>query len=684
MVKRIDFHIHTVSSNKDYDFTYSSDWIKRYVEEAELDAIAITNHDLFDLENFKKVKEDLPDITVFPGIELSLEEGHVNIIFSEEDIENLVNFSNWLSKNELEIRDTISTEDFCNNMVNWENGIYIFEMGKSNSLSVPEKLSNSSITIAGGVANQLKFQSIYNQENMLIPLLFSDAHAADDDPEPKRKNIHLLKMKNTFLQIDNCTFSEIKNCIKNKKAIHINEKNLRDVIEINNHMVSTGMNLIVGKRGTGKTEFLKNIKKQYDDDEYYEIAQFETARADEYIEKQRKEQGQFAFDIWKRKYESQFRTIIEYLNRDENEFDGVVEKYLESVKNFAKDNNLSNSKEKYLLHKESKFDKIPTANLEKYLTDLKSLIQSNEFWSLLKNPNEKKQVFIETYNELRILYIEKQQENKIKERVNEILESVKKLIQSRTGVTTVLDCEFSEIIQKQQMEKQINTFMKNIICEQELKRENVYGYQIIVKISPFENASQFQSVASTREAVNDEIIKPYLQSDYITFLNNLKKKKFYKTSDLANYFINLTVELLDSDGTPASGGQAVGFALMMRLEESKNKPIILIDEPEASLDNAYIRDELIPALNNLSRESTVFVVTHNSTLGALINPDYLIVTTKDQNNNYKVLTGEFSSNSISNNLGVSESSYNKFVEAMESGIETYRKKGETYENLRNK
>lgn len=84
------------------------------------------------------------------------------------------------------------------------------------------------------------------------------------------------------------------------------------------------------------------------------------------------------------------------------------------------------------------------------------------------------------------------------------------------------------------------------------------------------------------------------------------------------------------------------------------------------------------------RESTVFVVTHNSTLGALINPDYLIVTTKDQNNNYKVLTGEFSSNSISNNLGVSESSYNKFVEAMESGIETYRKKGETYENLRNK
>jgi len=76
------------------------------------------------------------------------------------------------------------------------------------------------------------------------------------------------------------------------------------------------------------------------------------------------------------------------------------------------------------------------------------------------------------------------------------------------------------------------------------------------------------------------------------------------------------------------------------------------------------------------------VVTHNSTLGALLNSDYLIVTTKIDKNNYKVLTGEFSSNKITSRYGDSQSSYEKFVEAMESSIETYRKKGETYENLR--
>ena len=48
MVKKIDFHIHTVPSIKDSEFTYSSEWLINYVNEASLDAIAITNHDLFD------------------------------------------------------------------------------------------------------------------------------------------------------------------------------------------------------------------------------------------------------------------------------------------------------------------------------------------------------------------------------------------------------------------------------------------------------------------------------------------------------------------------------------------------------------------------------------------------------------------------------------------------------------
>ncbi|MCG0749298.1 hypothetical protein IMAU60057_03010 [Lactiplantibacillus plantarum] len=82
MVKKIDFHIHTISDpNKDTGFTFSSIWLNDYIRRANLDAIAITNHNLFDDIQYKAISEAL-EIPVFPGMELSLETGHVNLVFN--------------------------------------------------------------------------------------------------------------------------------------------------------------------------------------------------------------------------------------------------------------------------------------------------------------------------------------------------------------------------------------------------------------------------------------------------------------------------------------------------------------------------------------------------------------------------------------------------------------------------
>ncbi|MFW3537429.1 AAA family ATPase [Vagococcus fluvialis] len=679
MVKKIDFHIHTLpTKGKDYDFEYSSNWMKEYVARAELDAIAITNHDRFDEDNYNKVKEDLPNTQVFPGMELSLEDGHVNIIFSEEDINSLIEFSDWLESNN---SAKITVDELCTNMTSWRKGIYIFELGKSNSLKVPERLKD--VCYVGGVSNQLKFQIFYGMEEGLRPVLFSDAHADENDSEDRRKNIELLKNKNTYLQIDNCTFREIVNGLTDKRKIGINKSYLQDVINIHDYQVSTGLNLIVGKRGTGKTNFLETIKKQYNSDEIYEIAQFETSKSDDFIEQQRKRQGESAVKLWKERHYNQFSAIKEFLSSEDEDLEKDIDKYLESVKKFAKDITESNSSSKYQLIKESNFESVSTKNIENYLKDLQELINSRDLWELLTNYERKKEVFIETYDELRIVYIERQTKNSIQEKVNEIIDNVKKFVQSKTGITTVEECEFTKIIKKKQMEKEINNFMNEIICKKELKRENIFGYQIIVNLIPFRNADEFRRDISTNEAVQNDLMIPYKEQKYIEFLKNLKTKKFFKSDNLADYLLHREVKLLDSDGTPASGGQAVGFALMMRLEEAKNKSIVLIDEPEASLDNAYIREELIKAIRAISKNSTVFVVTHNSTLGALLEPDYLVVTTKNEEKEYSILTGEFSSQIISGNSTEYENSYEKFVEAMEAGIETYNRKGEVYESLRN-
>lgn len=216
-----------------------------------------------------------------------------------------------------------------------------------------------------------------------------------------------------------------------------------------------------------------------------------------------------------------------------------------------------------------------------------------------------------------------------------------------------------------------------------MKNDRLYGYQIQVNLVPYQSASQFLEEIGKREAVNNDLIKAYKDKDFITFLKNLKQKSFYNEANFAEYLVRKEVKLLDSEGTPASGGQAVGFTLMLRLNEAKNKPVILIDEPESSLDNAYIKTELNKALKNLAENSMVVVITHNSTLGALLEPDYLVVTSKNDSGEYSVMSGEFSSSKIRDAEGIEEKSYNKFVEAMESGMESYNRKGVVYANLNN-
>jgi hypothetical protein len=678
MTKKIDFHIHTISSIKDAEFEFSLEWLKKYIEETDLDAIAITNHDLFEKKNFEEITRNLGEVKVYPGIELTLDIGHVNIVFPVACIDELSNFSDWLSGIHQTQSDSITSEQLCAQLPCWDQGIYIFELGKSKGVKeIPDVFSN--VVCVGGVPNQLRFNIAKNNQEGLVPCLFSDAHATNQD-SGNRNKIENLKNKQTYLQIDSCEFEDIKKCLRDKSKVSINKENLKDAINIDGVNISSGLNLVVGKRGTGKTYFLNKIK-EFSDDECYEIKQFETARADEYIEKQRKEQGVKEFSLWQERYTKEFSKIKAYIQDMHNETNDI-EKFLVDVKRFANEMARSNSSQKYLLFQETEFELPNIDYIRNALKNIKEVIDNKEIWSLLKNNSQKKSHFIEVYSELRDIYLKYRQDSELKQKINEIMRNVKSTITAWIGIDNVQECSVNKVIEKQQLEKKIDSFLKTIVVETPLKNDRLHGYQIRVNLIPYKTASQFQKAIGTQEAVNNDLIKAYNDKDFIAFLKNLKQKKFYNEANFAEYLLQKEVKLLDSEGVPASGGQAVGFALMLRLNEAKNKPIILIDEPESSLDNAYIRNELNKELKQLARNSMVVVITHNSTLGTLLEPDYLIITSKDNDGTYSVKSGEFTSCKIKDSLnGLEEKSYDKFIEAMESGMDSFTKKGEIYANL---
>ena len=678
MVKRIDFHIHTVPSIKDSDFNFSIEWLKAYVDKTKLDAIAITNHDLFDKDNFEEISEYLPNVKVYPGIELALDIGHVNIVFPCDCIDVLSQFSEWLSNIHQTQSDSITSEQLREQLPCWDQGIYVFELGKSKGVKeIPNIFSN--LVCVGGVPNQLRFNIAKNNPESLVPCLFSDAHATNQDSD-NRNDIAKLQNKQTYLQTDSCEFEDIKKCLRDKSKVSINKENLKDVVDIDGVNISSGLNLVVGKRGTGKTHFLNKIK-EFSDDEYYEIKQFETAKADDYIEMQKKDQGSIEFSKWQEKYTNEFSKIKSYLKDTYTETDDI-ENFLVDVKRFATEMARSKSSQKYLLFQETEFELSNINYIRSALANIKDVIENEEIWNLLNKNSQKKSDFIEVYSELRDIYLKYRKDNELTQKINEIMRDVKSTVTARTGISNVQECSINNIIHKLQLEKKIDSFLNQIIVETPLKNERLHGYQICVNLIPYKNASQFQKEIGTQEAVNNDLIKVYREKDFITFLKRLKQKKFYNEANFAEYLLQKEVKLLDSEGVPASGGQAVGFALMLRLNEAKNKPIILIDEPESSLDNAYIKNELNKELKQLARNSMVVVITHNSTLGTLLEPDYLIITSKDNSGNYSIMSGEFSSSKIKHSInGTEEKSYEKFIEAMESGMDSYTKKGEIYANL---
>lgn len=385
MTKKIDFHIHTISSIKDAEFEFSLEWLKKYIEETDLDAIAITNHDLFEKKNFEEITRNLGEVKVYPGIELTLDIGHVNIVFPVACIDELSNFSDWLSGIHQTQSDSITSEQLCAQLPCWDQGIYIFELGKSKGVKeIPDVFSN--VVCVGGVPNQLRFNIAKNNQEGLVPCLFSDAHATNQD-SGNRNKIENLKNKQTYLQIDSCEFEDIKKCLRDKSKVSINKENLKDAINIDGVNISSGLNLVVGKRGTGKTYFLNKIK-EYSDDECYEIKQFETARADEYIEKQRKEQGVKEFSLWQERYTKEFSKIKAYIQDMHNETNDI-EKFLVDVKRFANEMARSNSSQKYLLFQETEFELPNIDYIRNALKNIKEVIDNKEIWSLLKNNSQK-------------------------------------------------------------------------------------------------------------------------------------------------------------------------------------------------------------------------------------------------------------------------------------------------------
>lgn len=112
--------------------------------------------------------------------------------------------------------------------------------------------------------------------------------------------------------------------------------------------------------------------------------------------------------------------------------------------------------------------------------------------------------------------------------------------------------------------------------------------------------------------------------------------------------------------------------------------MLLIDEPESSFDNIFLKEKVNHIIKELSRTMPVIIVTHNNTVGESIKPDFIIHTKRitDGVVRFERYCGLPSDKFLESSSGETIKNIDVIMDCLEAGQEAYDERKNDYEILK--
>ena len=671
-MKKVDLHIHTIATNKDADFTFDMDKMQLYVQISKLDAIAITNHNMFDKEQFNSIKEKL-NITVFPGVEVDIENAHMIVIIDESNLDIFVEQCNQLKEKMEDGRQFISYDEFINIFNNYEQYLLIPHYKKKPTLQQPIIRKFGKNITCGEVDSIKKFCTLKKQEDDLVPILSSDVRI--------KKDLDVFPTRHTFLDIDDTSLKSIKYGLMDKTRVFITEnKNDNEFIFTQDGLVaSTKLNVIIGKRSSGKTYTLEKIKKAFDTSEIKYIKQFEITEKSG--SEKFKEITQKGYEKITNEYVKPIDDVIHsILEIDLNSDNLELENYHFALINRAISFERNDIFSKTSLFNEITFDVKTNKELENLINAIKILLE-NENYKEIIDENINKESLQVLLMKLIDIYRKERLSEKIKKEVDKLIESIQKKLELKSSVDTIPQIDLYNMMRNRLIVSRFNEDFKKIKKKTNIFEEDYQRFKIIATKAPYKNVSEMKEGANATGSFKETFDKYYLK-DTFKYIKQLKEDGV-TIDKLCKTIIDIKYKVINQNGSEISGGEKAEFNLLKELEDAKNYDILLLDEPESSFDNPYIKEKINTLIKDISNKTTVFVVTHNNTLGVSNKADKLIYTMyNEKEQKYEVYVGNFTDTMLVNKDGKSIKTYEAIVSCMEAGVKAYEERSKIYENLK--
>ena len=682
-MNRIDFHIHTVETTSDSSgFKFDVAVLKDYVKRARLAAIAITNHNGFYRDDYDQISKTL-GIAVFPGAEINVAKpsgfGHVIVVADPADIDD---FASGMA--------TLANE--CpskNDHVSWDRVVKLFP--KINNWLIIPHYKKSSKNLDSATLSRIKSTTGYdalevtNAKKWLVerdgadaPLVvFSDCRPGlrmpDEDPDD---TIRRYAYGYTYLQCSEMSFSSVKAAFANANNIAIFPTDRDFEILPEALPASRRMNVILGERSSGKTFTLKRILDAYEPEDRLYIEQFEiTNKAKKDVfDKDVAEEDRVFFDNY-------FKVLQDAINRytqfDQGACEDAVRTYCTALTQYA-------------AAPTDRYSERPIYNADRFAyeesdaietSDVKLRKAAQELAGGGKRPDVVKEyvdpnVLMALDGRLRELMRQARVTRWQKERCDAAVAAIKKELSKKSARKPLPQVDqLREYFKYCYREKRLAKVLDALAMPLDLKSDEV-EYKYLKKRTR-------QMYSNAKEARNGCGLKLPTGTDVAGLFGNgataVKRLAVIRSFDVTvqaqacRLLFSIESRIVLNDGTNAalSGGQRAEYLLLHRIAGAAGKDIVLIDEPESSFDNPFLNHDVIALLNDIAEHATVFLVTHNNTLGVSLLPDCIIYTEKTESGEYRVYSGELSATKLTDAYGNDCDRKEAMLETMEAGRTAY-------------
>ena len=672
-MKKIDLHIHTIATIRDRAFTFCMDTLKRYVTGANLDAIAITNHDIFDAEQFRTINESLP-IAVFPGIEINLDNGHILLISDGSNVEDFESRSNEVSQRISQIDDSITLDELEDIYGNLHNYLIIPHYDKNPSIRGQTLEDLLSYVTAGEVDSAKKFIRAIKDETKLIPVLFSDVRMSDE--------LCRLPIRQTFLDCGELTFSAIRACFGDKGKVSLSEDEGNSLFQIfdDGQRMSTGLNVLLGDRSTGKTYTLDKINDVFEGVKY--IEQFSLVQRDEAAyEREFKNEVQRKRSRFVDGYLSPFKAVLDdVMNVDIEGNERSVENYISTLLKSAEEADRRDAYSKVALFDEMAFPIRDDKVLKDLIASVRQVIENIEYKEIIE-----RHIDIQSLKKLACELIEllwsKALENKKRQFLNGLIKDIKESLKMRTSAVQVDDVDLYRISLETRKVGRFSDIVNSLRKESVIFEESIQGFRVIASKGPFTKAGEILSASGVKTSFRETLKEygaPYRYLQALISDGNLVRSELYKL------FAKIEYKILNRDGFEVSGGERSEFRLLQEIKDAQNFDILLIDEPESSFDNMFLKSDVNQIIREISKSMPVVVVTHNNTVGASVGADYLLYASKEVESGkvtYRIYSGYPTDKTLKSIDGRSIKSHKIILNSLEAGRETYESRRRGYEAI---